>query len=337
MNVFVVYAGGGDPPRQVVPSYENVYGDAWSLIPNLVYHEANLDGIFNTLRQKKTIVDLVVFEPSAEDIHYNKSAVRICAWCKKARIPVVSWDTDVLNFWFMNEHRVTESIIKLFDVVNRLLIRHPRNISIAEAITATPVVLWYDVSSSVTQFSDMKNDAIRKNILVPASFGAPADPLREYALDAAVLSKLHSKFPDYHYGSAGTAGCPSFFEKRLGIDHLFTQTKRLPREEVMRRLQSAKLFINIDSRSVGGHWTLDAAAFGVPAITTRATSSGYSLGNCVSYPCSLEEAVDVATTLLNNQKAWEEASMRAQKLCKRWSAAAVGSHLNQMLAEIAEE
>lgn len=315
INVVLVAAHGSNPPTKVIPNYDHVFIQTWSLMDGVNIYHSSASGLRQALRvrKKSDFIDVVVMEPSQiENTGLNEALVQIAGTCQERGLPVLCWETDILNRWLCST-KITKSVLGVFDTCNAVLARHPAHVSIIESLTTTPAFIWHDVSSAVTEIGMKSFNYARCNILMPTTSTTLDNPRKGDAVNAIVLGTLRKRYPDFTYGTLSHCVAGGEIEKRSGIADITPKVGAQPHSQILNKLKRAKLLINLDFESVGGNWTVDAGACGTPTITTDFTTAGHLWGTSVKYPHDVDEAVELASELIDSKEKWTLASKEIQK------------------------
>ena len=339
LSLLTMFNHGGCPPKRLVRHPELSRGvEAWTLMRDTEAWHATPEGSLADLqRNVPRAFDVAVVLPSEDSPNFNGRCLEAISKLRTLGTAILVWDTNYFHDYHQKTPKIAESVFSLFDAADAVLIRHPRAVALAQALTSTPCVEWYDVAPSATeQPKKVKPGNERTWVVCPSAFSNTErhNERRGDAVNQVVLQRLQQDFPLLNYGIVAQTHTPTVIEERTGADLFPTNLGRKTNSQILKVMQCAKLLVNLDAMDAGGFWTVDAAACGTPSITTSNTTAGYLCGQSVAYPYDVEEAVEVAHNLLTDDEAWQTASDSAKAASANWTAPNVHARLMKLLKDI---
>jgi hypothetical protein len=232
-------------------------------------------------------------------------------------------DGDICGHWLHWHPIITDALLELFRACDYVACRLRTLQQVTRVLVDTPVFWLPEVATSLTLLSEEERiggDIERPIILSPTAHCDTYNSHRSAMLNHAVMRVLAGRFDEYRYVvlSKGVGEAYSHTLGRiteLGLTSTFgsqpevwTGYTHFDLYELFRR---TKLMVNLDYETTMGHWLLDAAAFGAPAVCSDFTSAGREVFDQTSvHPYNVDEAVEVASGLLGDSAAWERESAR---------------------------
>jgi len=232
----------------------------------------------------------------------------------------------------------SEDLLRLFDAVDLIAAINEWSVPILAELTSTPVA-WVGIPYPVDY---VRNLAVAVDCREPVCLVCPAQlKLPSYVVAKATGLRIRTYAKK---SSRNFRNLPLFFRHRRFSVDLFKQywQVRLPDaeirlevslEEFWRTEARSQIWVNLDDRYTWGRYVLDAAALGVPCITTRNTAHGPYLfpETCVEDVFSTEQAVSMASRLVSDAKFYQHVVDFAQSRLNRYSAEACVERLKSAL------
>jgi len=274
---------------------------------------------------KRLDVDIVLFNPTSHMAPLLDMAVLARELRESGNAPVmVCLDGDICSHWMKYYPTIVAGFLDLFSASDFVACRNDYAVGVTQALTKTPAFWLPEVSTAVTDLSEAQRTGRpdKELVLAPASLATTYNTHRNVLGNHAVMIALREEFPDYRYvvlsrddGLATNKELGNMTEVELlesiGLDaEVWT---RFTHTDIYETFRNTKLMVNLDYETTMGHWLLDSAAFGVPALATEWTCGGRKLfPRTQAFPFDVGAAVDHGRRLLADPNAWEEESRKVK-------------------------
>lgn len=281
-------------------------------------------------------VDVVMFNPTSDYRHLTEM-VNVAKGLKD--YPKLCLDSDQTSYWLFWYPVITRETVELFRACDGVLCRDERQVSFVETLAGVRAMFLPEVSSLATfiPYPQTRDWEEHTTVLLPITHCGTYNTRRFAMGNYALAKRLQETLPETEFRVlANTDGISlpelgAIKEKELlGLLDMewMSLVSLIPgsRYELAQEFEKVRLFLNLDFEPAMGHWQMDAACFGVPAICSDWTTGGrYLHPDTCFHPYDLRRAFERAFLLMTDRGAWEAESLRVWEASKQFSASSVRS------------
>jgi hypothetical protein len=307
------------------------------------------------LRERPTDLCLIHTTALLDDTTATLRWARALTEIPLAERPVVALlGSDPPGGWLHWGAATVEVMLALMSTVDVVCERVSGHVGMTEALTDTPVEWVREPSNSATYVDHDTDPSGRYWLLVPRAVSNQGVWSRAAVLNYAVAKRVGEILPPVRLGVIHSWGldinAEMAVQRELGVlmdlSHPghdgawgpWVPTEPEFREHLGVRLRKARAVVNLDMTTAVGHWQVDTASYGVPAVVGGTTGAGPELygSTTVWQPHDVKQAVELVVALFADDGLWLDVSRAAKAGTAPYAASAVGARFSEVAGKVRE-
>jgi hypothetical protein len=355
VNITLVspFGAKGEPKRVALTPFDKWLGLYGHLFPEHEMSHVHPDRV--GVHVENHVTDLCLLHTTRDPVQTEA----MLAWCRQVvdtplahRPVIVLMESDPPIQWIHWTPRHVQAELVLIDTVDAVCTKNDEYVELYRAFTDTPVRLIREPSNSASYGEFDTSIAGRDWILTPNAVTNQGCWHRGAVLNYAIMKRIAEKHPGLRYGVIHSWGLDVDAEREiqtqmgLSLDMTHPGTSGQwgegpPSDEQFRthladRLRSARAVVHMDMVTAVGHWQVDFASHGVPAVVGPSTAAGAELfpSTTVARRYDVASAVELLDRLITDDLFWTQSSRIAHRRRRHYSVSSVAGEFAELVGAL---
>lgn len=315
------------------------------LYPDVRHAEVHAEDV-GDLAAADVEADVIVFNPTSvlAGVHAMTEFARRLR-DQDSRPRIVTLDCDPTGAWLYWYPRISLDIRELFALSDAVVTRVPRLLPALRAVSGAPAFYVPEVSTLVA-CGVASRPRPRDVVLVTQGVVHTHNSRRNGTCSLLAAAQVARDYPTFHFKQIANT-----YQMALAPDGSMTVdedevhraygiagveiVEDLSRNALLALLSRCRAVVNLDCEHAAGHWQMDAAACGVPAICTDSTAAGADLhADTLVDGWDIDAGARALRAVLNLQPdAWSVRSAALREAARRYGAEPIRAAWEEMLAD----